>query len=74
VTQSVTTGGVKAIVVKELVNDCLFHVLVQGDLLLVWWRHWYGHEETVVRGIIVHRCSKQGMLSWTRWLLRRVHP
>jgi hypothetical protein len=30
-TQSVTTGGVKAMVFKELANDCWSHVPVQGD-------------------------------------------
>jgi hypothetical protein len=30
-TQSVATGGVKAIVLKELTNDCWSHAHIQGD-------------------------------------------
>jgi hypothetical protein len=43
-------------------------------MLLVLWGHRQGHEGRAVGGTIVCRCSKQGVLRWTRQLLRRAHP
>jgi hypothetical protein len=36
VTQLVTTGGVKGLVLKELANDCYSHAPLQGDQIGSW--------------------------------------
>jgi hypothetical protein len=78
--QSVTTLGVKTMVLKEVANGCWSHVPVQDDQVEVTTCCWCGGgvgtgaKEGQSGGVVVRWCSKLGMLRWTHRLLRRRIP